>query len=230
MKKSTKILIAVFGFFTLLIMGFNYLWQDQNPALILKFFVRILMVATAIGIKKEHKYQTLLAVAFGFTLFSDFFFVLMRCFSPDFSYRNLLGITGFIGAYLFLVLAFFKGIRFSRSAFFTALPFLAVYIVVLIDLFRYVEGALLAAAIILGIILVVMATVLIGTIKRETFPKKAAVLASISAVLLFGSDIVVAYSLFHPDFHHFILVKENFIWVTYMAGWLALLCILNERE
>lgn len=230
MRKSTKIFIAVFCILTVLIMGFNYIWQDQNPALISKFSIRLLMVAIAIGIKKENKYQTLLAVAFGFTLFSDFFFVLMRCFSPDFAYRNLLGIVGFMVAYLFLVLAFSQGFRFNRFAFFTALPFSVVYLAVLIDLYRYVAGAVLVAATILGLIMVVMATVLIGTLKRETFPKRAAVLASISAVLLFGSDMVVAYSLFHPAFHHFILVKENFIWATYMAGWLALLCIVDDRQ
>lgn len=226
MKLKENGIIIIFSLLTVVILAFNYWWQDQSPALILKFGVRLLLVATALAIKKKNRFELLIGVAFALSLFSDFFFVLMRCFHPDFLYRDLLGIIGFIGAYLFLIGAFKRGFKLGLQEIVIATPFTIAYLIVLFDLYRYAQGALLLYATILGLILIVMATVLIATWKQPDYPRRTAWLATFSAVLLFVSDIVVAYALFHPNWQPFILFKENIIWATYMAGWLGLLKIL----
>ncbi len=49
-----------------------------------------------------------------------------------------------------------------------------------------------------------------------------------AACILFCSDMVVAFSIFHPDYMGFLLWKENFIWGTYMIGWMLLLIVAAE--
>ncbi|QSX08514.1 hypothetical protein J0B03_12155 [Alkalibacter rhizosphaerae] len=230
MDNVRRVLVAVFVPLTFMILGFNQLFALESPALYLKFGARLLMVLSVVLVKKRYLEQKLLALAFLASLFSDFFFSFLLALRPDFPNRDLYGIVGFIVAYLFLITAFQRHFQITKKEVLTAVPFVGVFLVILYLLLPYASGAMLVSAISLGVILCYTVTTMIATTYRGFFNKKVAFMIASAGVILFISDMVVAYSIFHPVYKEFFLWKENAIWITYMFGWLLLLVVCTETE
>ncbi len=230
MNNEQRIITAIYLTLTLLILFFTTLYELENPALYLKFGVRIAMLLSVIFIKKHYNEQKILVLAFLCTVVSDYFFVLLAATNPDFINRELYGMLGFIMAYLFLIAAFQRNFRFGKKEIVTLIPFIIIFGMVLAVLKKYIAGLMLWAAIVLGVVLCYTGMTVVTSLFRGYFSKKAAWQIAIAGCILFCSDMVVAFSIFHPVYKGFLLWKENFIWGTYMIGWMLLLNVAVEAR
>lgn len=231
MEKNKKLLLGAFLVLTALILLGRLAFADTPPILYFMYGVRVLLFLGAL--KFLRRKRALLLPAFGATLFSDFFFILAKTFPTPMESRELWGMGGFILAYLLLLAAFFPRTRLRTVSYLGLLPFLGVFALVFQALRPYAEGAFFWVAIITGIILILTAWVLSGTLWG--FSPFAAGPApwflALAGIILFASDMVVAYSIFHPDFSGYFFWKEAFIWGTYVPGWtLILLASMDEEE
>ncbi|SCZ79838.1 lysoplasmalogenase family protein [Acidaminobacter hydrogenoformans] len=230
MNNSNRMVLATYLSLTLLILIFTTLYALESPALYLKFGVRTAMLLTVLILRKKFWTQRLLILAFLCTILSDYFFVFLRATSPDLPNRELFGMVGFIAAYIFLIAAFQRRFSFGKREVLTLLPFVIVFGIFLSLLAQYAVGFMFVAAVILGIVLCYTGMTMVSTLYRGYFTKSDAWLIAISGCVLFFSDIVVAFSIFHPAFKPFLLWKENIIWGTYMLGWTLLLIIAGEEK
>lgn len=98
MDNSNRIIVASYLSLTGLILLFTTLYGNGSAALYLKFGVRAAMVVTTIVLARKSRFALLLTMAFASSLFSDYFFVVLRELNPDLPNRNLYGIVGFIVA------------------------------------------------------------------------------------------------------------------------------------
>lgn len=230
MNNGQRIILATYLPLTVLILLFTTLYALGDPALYLKFGVRVAMLLTVIFIRKNCSEQNILVPAFLCTVFSDYFFSLVRATNPGFANRDLYGMLGFVMAYLFLIIAFQRNFRFGKKEIITLIPFVIVFAFVMTTLAQYAVGVMFWAAIVLGIVLCYTGMTMVSTLYRGYFRKRTAWMIAISGCILFLSDAVVAFAIFHPDFRGFLLWKENLVWGTYMLGWILLLMITAENE
>ncbi len=229
-NNTDRIIIATYLILTVMILLFHFVYEDANPSLNLRFGVRVAMFVTTVIIVKQHREQKIITLAFLCTVISDFFFTFVKTFDFELVNRNLYGITGFIVAYLFLIAAFQRNFKIGKKEIFTVLPFVVIFGYVLVSLKQYATGLFLMAAIVLGIVLCYAAMTMIATLYRGYFKRSIAWMIAVAGIILFLSDMVVAYSIFHPDFRMFILWKDNLVWGTYMIGWILLLMITARHE
>ncbi len=228
MKNAQRILLTVYLPLTMLILWFQALYRDTPPALYLMFAVRVTMVLTVAGMQKAHKEQWILALAFLCTLFSDYYFELTRTFAQPVANSTLYGMLGFIAAYLCLIAAFNRNFRIGKAELLTAIPFVGIFTYVFLNLKQYAKGVMYPAAIVIGIVLCAAAVTMVATLYRGYFTIKMAWLIALAGCLLFISDMFVAYSIFHPDFQKFILLKENIVWGTYVPAWTFFMIVASE--
>jgi len=230
LSNTKRTILATYLTLTLLILLFTTLYSLESPALYLKFGVRIAMLLTAVVVTKKFSEQWILIPAFLCTIVSDYFFVFLRATDPDLPNRELYGMIGFIAAYLFLIAAFQRNFRIGKKEVFTLIPFVIIFAAVLVLLLDYAVGFMFWAAIVLGIVLCFTGMTMVSTLYRGYFQKSAAWMIASAGSVLFLSDMVVAFSIFHPYFKQFLLWKENLIWGTYMLGWILLLMIAGEAS
>jgi hypothetical protein len=230
MDHTRRALVVTYLTFTALILWFNQLYALDSPALYLKFGARLAMFLTVLFVIQRSREHKLVVMAFLCSLISDFFFSFLLAVQPDFANRDLFGIIGFIAAYLFLIAAFQRNFQMTRKEWFTVLPFVIVFLIVLTYLLPYADGAMLVSAIVLGVILCFTVMTMIATLYRGYFHKSVAWMIALAGITLFASDMVVAFSIFHPVYKAFFLWKENAIWGTYMIGWLLLLLACTHGD
>ena len=229
MEKNKKLLLLAFLVLTVLIILGRLAFADTPPILYFMYGVRVLLFLGALKLLERKR---ALLLAFGATLFSDFFFVLEKTFPAPLESRELWGMGGFIGAYLLLLLAFFPRTRVKARSFLWLLPFLLVFALVFRELRPYAEGAFFWGAMITGIILILTAWTLSGAFwgLPSTLPGLSPWFLALAGLLLFASDMVVAYSIFHPDFSGYLFWKEALIWGTYVPGWTLILLASMDKE
>lgn len=221
-NNTVRTLAATYVCLTALIVIFTFLYAIEGPAVFLKFGVRTAMVLTVLLGHKYFREQKIMAVAFVCTLASDYFFSIMRVTDIDYPNRELYGMLGFLLSYVFLIAAFQRNFKFGKRELLVLLPFVAVFATVLAILGDYAQGVMLWAAVVLGIVLCYTGMTMVSCLYRGYFTRSAAWCIAVAGCILFASDMVVAFSIFHPDYQGFVLWKETFIWITYMLGWLLL--------
>ena len=232
MKSQDRFIYIVFFLLTALLVVFNVVFGRSDATKILVFATRASLFAVALLSRKKYFEQKMLTVAFGLSLFSDFFFVFikMSVFKLSSPWFDLAGIVGFIGAYLLLSIIFSRNVKIRQLDLVVATPFVIVFSIVLFALIEYASGFLMAAALVLGCILCYMGMTMIASIYRGYFTKQSAVLIAIAGVTLYVSDMFVAFSMFHPDYQDFVLWMQNIIGITYMIGWTILLYLVRKSN
>jgi hypothetical protein len=228
LNNTQRFLIATYATLTLLILIFTVLYSIESPAQYLKFGVRVSMFLTVVFIYKNYREQKILVFAFLCTLISDYFFILLRVTDPDFPNRDLYGMLGFVIAYFFLIAAFQRNFSFGKREMITLIPFVMIFSLVLVVLEKYAVGFMFWTAVCLGGILCYTGMTMVSSLYRGYFSRAIAWRIAIAGCILFLSDMVVAFSIFHPDYKEFLLWKESFIWGTYMVGWSLVLSISVE--
>ena len=229
-NNTQRIIIATYTTLTVMILLFTTLFELEAPAQYLRFGTRVAMLLTIVVIQKNYREQKILVFAFICTLVSDYFFILLRATDPDFVNRELYGMLGFVLAYVFLIMAFQRKFKVGKRELFVFVPFACIFILVFIALMEYAVGFMFWAAIILGIVLCYTGTVMASSLFLGYFSNSVALRIALAGSILFLSDMLVAFSIFHPDFQGFVLWKENAIWVTYMIGWTMILSVAAEEH
>lgn len=222
MNKPQKILLAIFLPFTAFIYVFTVLFRDTAPVLYFKFSLRVLMLLVLLVMMKRSREHVFLLLAFAASVFSDYFFVYSRTFDYTVANRLLFGMLGFVVSYLFLIAAFSRNFRLGKSEAINLIPFIAAFSFVFFQLRQYASGFMFYAALLLGAVLCVFGMVTVSTLFGRYSPQAAWFIAA-AGIIAFTSDMVVAYSIFHPQFKGYIQWKEIFIWVTYIPAWTFLL-------
>lgn len=228
MNRMDRIVSMVFIVLTLLIVQFHGLYGIESPTLYLKFGVRMAMFLAAAVAVNRHKVQKLIVLAFLMTVVSDYFFLFVKASNPDMSHRLIYGMVGFIAVYVVLIIAFQRNFRLRKAEIVAAVPFVGFFAAVLLALRQYMTGMYLPVGIVLGVVLAYAGMTMVSTLFRGYFRPRTARFIASAGCLLYISDIVVAYSMFHPAYNMYIHWKENTIWVTYMIGWLLLLIVTIE--
>ena len=223
MNRSQSLILVVFLPLTLLILAVQILYPDQDPVYFIRYLVRIFMLAWVFRLALQHRGKWLLFLAFLSTVISDYYFVLMRASDPGMQNRELYGIVGFLAAYLFLIAAFQRNFHIGKKELLASIPFIGVFTAVFILLEPYATGFLYPAASTMGVVLCYTGMTMVSTLFRHHFSRRIAWFAACAIAILFLSDMMVAFSIFHPDFQGFLVWKETFIWGTYMPGWILLM-------
>lgn len=230
MKNSERILLAVYLTLTLVIILFDIKYQDSDPALYVTFAVRVSMFITVLAIRKRYLEQKLIALAFAFTVISDYYFIFVNTFDKNIPNSQLFGMIGFIGAYLCLIITFSRNFGIGKSELMTIIPFSVIFALLFLSLQQYAEGLMYPAGIVLGIILCIFGMTMVSTLYRGYFSRKAAWLIAIAGCMMFFSDLFVALALYHPDFKAFMLWREVVVVYTYVPAWTLLLLIASEDD
>ena len=230
MKNTQRVIYAVFLSLTVLMLLFNVVYTDDVPSRYVTFGVRFIMVVTVLALKKPYREQKLIALAFVFTAISDFNFVFVNTFETVPANSPLFGLLGFLGAYACLIATFHRKPQYSRKELFVLLPFVLAFMSLIVVLRQYASGFMLIAAMILGVILCVTAATMTAALFRGYFSRSAALLIAAAGILMFLGDILVAFTLFHPDFDQFILWKDNLIVITYVPAWILLLDLASRED
>lgn len=230
MNRTQRVLLAIYVPFIIFSHIFTVLYANTDPVLFFKFTLRITMLLTVLALMNWKREGILVFLAFLSSVFSDYFLILAVSFDYEIPNRLPIGMLGFIMAYIFLIAAFSRNFRLRKMELFALLPFAAAFTIIFLQLAQYAEGIMFIAGLILGIVLCTYGMVLVSTLFRGTYTGKAAVMIALSAIFAFGSDMVVAFDIYHPAFRGFILWKENTVWATYMISWTLLLIILAEDK
>jgi hypothetical protein len=218
------IILLVYTISTIWIFFFHKKFQNKFPAQYVKLIIRSSMFLFSIyiyilDIPSKNSFFYII-VAFAFTFIAD------CCF---FNKKSILGIIFFIPTYLSIFYAFNQNFDFQNKLF--ALPFLVIFLIVFYNLQHYVDSKKIKlGTIVFGLILSASSWTLATTGYRE-FAPHVATMASMTGILLFTSDMFVAYSIFHPKYNGpFVCWLENIIWGTYMIGWTLLLLIMADTN
>lgn len=228
MKNSERILLVVYLTLTLVIILFDVIYQDGNPALYVSFAVRASMFITVLAIRKRYIEQKIIALAFLFTVISDYYFIFVNTFDRDIPNSQLFGMIGFIGAYLCLIVSFSRNFRIGKKELVTIAPFAIIFAFLFLSLKQYAEGLMYPAGVVLGIILCIFGMTMVATLYRGHFSRKSAWLIAIAGCMMFFSDLFVALALYHPDFKVFLLWREIIVVATYVPSWTLLLLVASE--
>jgi hypothetical protein len=188
------------------------------------------MFITVVVIKKRYMEQKLIALAFAFTVISDYFFVFIYTFDKAVANSQLFGMIGFIGAYLCLIITFSKKFKIGKAELITIGPFTVIFTVLFLSLQQYAEGVMYSAGIVLGIILCIFGMTMVSTLFRDYFSKQVAWLLAIAGCMMFFSDLFVALALYHPDFKVFLLWREIAVVATYVPAWTLLMLVASEEH
>ncbi len=230
MRNTQRIILAVYLFLTLVMVFFDIIYRDDNPALYVTFAVRVSMFITVVAVRKRYREQKLIALAFAFTVLSDYYFVFVNTFDETVANSQLFGMIGFIGAYLCLIITFSKNFNIGKRELITIAPFAAIFTFLFLSLQQYAEGFMYPAGIVLGIILCIFGMTMVSTLFRGYFSKRVAWLLAISGCMMFFSDLFVALALYHPDFKVFLLWREIVVMVTYVPAWTLLMLVVTEEN
>lgn len=196
--------------------------------LIFKFGLRLTMLSAAAVLLKKRREHLFITLAFIFSVISDYYFVLAKTFDVEPANRQLFGIVGFIMAYPALIMAFSRGTKVRRIDLAAAAPFVLTFAVVLWFLLPYATGVLFIPALVLGVILCIYGWTSIAALYRGIYSPWSARFIAIAGILIFISDMVVAFDLFYPVTDWFVRWKEWFIWITYVPGWTLYLAVMAD--
>ncbi len=228
MNRIQLFLAILYGLLTLLILLCHLIFGKGWPSLVLCFSIRFSMVVAAFLLPSALRERRRLRMAFLFTLVADFFFELMRLLDPAMPHRELYGMMGFLLAYFFLTESFSSQLRVTKREILTLIPFFSVFLLLFRSLSRYARGPMVGGGIAIGLMLSLTAMATVSTLYRGYFSEAAARLIAVAGSLMFCSDLLVAGSIYHPDFKAFRVWKENLIWGTYVPAWTLLLLLLAE--
>lgn len=230
MNKAQRVLLAVFLAFTVFSLFFTSLYRDSDPVWYFRFSLRLTMFLTVLALMKRSREHVLIMLALLSSVVSDYYFLLALTFKAEIPNRQIYGMLGFTLTYVFLTAAFSHQFRPGKKEALTLVPFGLTFLLVFLQLRPYVRGIMFPAALVLGVILCWFAMTMVSVLYRKTYSRKIAWLLALAGVIAFASDMVVAFTLFHPAFNTFIEWVQNFVWGTYMTAWTLLVVVMADDQ
>lgn len=229
MNSIQKLLFAIYLPFTILIFFLDNAFPGHFSVIYLKYTLIITLFLVSIVVNKFHIEQKYISVSLFFVVIADFFLTFSDTLPNIKMNTDLFGMAFFMVAYIVLIIAFQKNFRLRKAEIIVAAPLLIVLITVLLSLYSYVKVPMLISAIIFGIVLCYMAWTAICTLFRRYYRRRIAFMIALAGSLIFISDMVVAFGLFHPAYAGtFVPWLKNIIWTTYIPAWTILTAIVSE--
>ena len=177
----------------------------------------------AVAARPRTRTQVLTTVALGLSALGDALLVGFL----DVVEGELIGMGAFALAYLTLTAAFWRG-RPRPSEAGVALALGALGVVLCVVLWPHLSALMRVVVPVFVVVIVTMAITVTGTLVRGRFPRRVAGLAAAAGLLLVASDSVVALHMFHPAFSPTPVVTEIVNRLSYLAGWLLFLLVVQE--
>lgn len=247
MNKLQRTLLAVYLLLTLLIIMLDRSFPDSLAIRIFKFGTVCSLLVSARLIPKDYWEQRILTLALWFAVGGDFFLGFGPSIQLLGSLPVPLGMLSYALAYLLLSQVFARHAlgknsltptpvpafrpSYPKFELLTALGIMAVFIPVFLSLAPFFHGIMFSGALLFGLVLCCMAWKALSTLVKGYFNPRASRLIATAGVLIFASDLAVAFSLFHPEFSgSFIPWLENAIWGTFIPAWTLILLLIAEPD
>ena len=221
MNQLQEIISIIYTVLTVLIVLSQYLYKENTPTTPLRLITRISMLIFTIYIVSSSDFSFLnpflITMAFLLTVIADFFFA---------AQKSIHGVVFFIFTYITLFLTFNPTGDFQHKLY--LIPFLVIFSGMFFYLRHYEHRKIIqAGALIFGLSLSAAAWALVTTSYRG-FSPCVSTMTFVSGILLFISDMFVAYSMRFNQ--KFICWLENTIWITYMIGWTLLMLVIADNS
>lgn len=231
MNNTQRVLLSIYLPITFLILVLDNVFPGIDIVWYLKYTIIITLFLSALTIRKKFREQNIMALSLFFVVAADFFLVY------SLTLKNLkinlipFGITGFLLAYLCLIVAYQKNFRVEKEEFITAVFIIVIFLLVSLHLIPHIKGVMLIETLIFWFVLCYMTWTSICTIFRKYYNAKIARLIALSSILMFICDIGVAYGLFYPVYSEFLItLVKNIVWAAYILGWTFLTIIISEEN
>lgn len=223
MNQLQEVISIIYTVLTILILLSQCLYKENTPTTPLKLITRISMLLFTIYIVGSSEFSSinpfLITAAFVLTVIADCFFA---------TKKSIQGIVFFILTYITLFFTFNPTLDFQHKLY--LIPFLLIFLGVFFYLRCYVHQIIIqAGALLFGLSLSAAAWALVTTSYR-CFSSYVSTMTFVAGVLLFISDMFVAYSIFYPFKQNFVCWLENTIWLTYMVGWTLLMLVIADNS
>ena len=220
-----RVSVVVFGVLAVLLAAAIVVDAPDGVLRLLKTPAIVLLVLVALAARPRTPTQRLVTVALAVSALGDAFIVGFIDLPGGAS--RLAGIGSFALAYVVLIAAFWRG-RPRPDEAWVALMFAALGGVLCWVLWPTLPDGMRMPVAVFAVIIVVMAWTTCATLGRGRFSLRISVWAASTGVLLFFSDALVALQMFHPAFTPAPLASEVTIRMTYQAGWLLMLLVVQE--
>ena len=172
-----------------------------------------------------------LAAAVACLFVGDFFLILLGTlpgFAPDQTVVKVGGMVGFLAAYLCLLGAYWRRVRWSRAEWLLLLPVIVALVPVAWVLLPHLAGAMRVWALVFTAFLALMAWSALCTVPRGYYARPVARRFAIAGYLMFLSDLAVGMSFFYPGLDRNQPWLGTFIWITYVPAWALIVVNLAE--
>jgi len=227
-NNAQRVLLTTYLPLTVLILLSEYRYSQAGIMAWLKITVSICLALSAISLRKNYPEQKLMAAAFAFMALGDFFFVIPPLLG-DWSRTTIpIGIASFVVAYIFLILAFRKDASPGKEELWIALPIIIVIVCLGVLLFPFVDLRLFIGMVIFAVLLGYMTLNAVATISRGYYSTESAWLIAMAGILIFASDMRLAYEALYPVGRGLISLGSNYVRGPFVVGWALLSLVVAE--
>lgn len=230
MNNIQKTTLAALTSLTLITVILIFIIPDSNLIQYIKFAATLVLTLVALATRTGDRTSSLMKIAFIFSLIGDFFLAIVKVIDKEFP-RDLFGIGLFLVAYLFLIAAFRQGkVPVRKTEYLYLLPLAGTAGAFFITMHQYLKGIMIPLSIVFAITIVMMTWTAIGVRKRTDLGATGAKLLIAGALLIFISDLTVAYEMFLPAFINPPAWMEAIIRATFTPAWTLFLLVIQERK
>jgi len=223
MNNTQRILPVIYLLFAILIFFFMSINPEEIMLQYLKLTVMITLFLSVLIMRKKYREQKIMVLAFFFMVIGDYFFVIAK--------NDILGIGLFLISYIVLIAAFQRNFKVGRAEKFMAIPIVAFFLYVILTLLLpYAKGPMFIGTLVFGAVLCYMTWTALCTIPRRYFKPGIARIIAVAAVILFFSDMGVAYEIYHPQFSGHVLWLNNFVRGSFIFGWTLLAMAVSAEN
>lgn len=228
MNNAQRVLLAVYLPLTAFILVVDNLFTGFDMVQYTKYAVMVTLFLAASWVDKAIAEQSLMSLALLFVAAADFFLVFLPTITGlDYS---IVGAIGFSLAYLCLIIANQKNFGLGLAEVLCAVLIVGISVAVFMLLpLEGISGWMLLGVICFAMILAYMTWTSICTIFRKYYRLKVALLLAVSAMLMFISDLSVAYV--HFNLQYTALYQpwmQNLVWAAYIPAWALLAVVVSE--
>ncbi|HCF50729.1 MAG TPA: hypothetical protein DER60_10625 [Syntrophomonas sp.] len=230
MNNTQRVFLAVYLPATIFILMLDNMFTGANIVQYVKYSTMITLFLAARSVKKDGPEQQLMSMALLFVVIADFFLV----FLPTITYSDFtaFGTAAFAAAYLCLIFATQKNFSLGRADIIMALMVGGISILAFLTMeMEEIQGAMLLGVIAFGVVLAYMTWTSICTIFRKYYRLKVAGLLALAGILMFISDLAVAYVHFNLAYTVFYQPwMQNIVWASYIPAWTLIALVISEDD
>lgn len=228
MNNAQRVLLAVYLPLTLFILIMDNLFTGFDMVQYAKYAVIVTLFLAACWVDKAAAEQNMMTRAILLVTAADFFLVLLPTITGlDYT---VIGAAGFSLAYICIIIANQKNFRLGLAEIMCAILVGGISLTVFLLLpLEEISRWRLIGVICFAMILAYMTWTSICTIFRRYYRLKVALILAFSAMLMFVSDLAVAYV--HFNLHYTALYQpwmQNLVWAAYIPAWTLLAVVVSE--